>query len=363
MTIEQIILLFKDVAERHKQINGFVVSEDYDLGTTETSSFPLLAIVPTNPNLPRTVNGFSMFSMDFELKLLDLADGSDKIHVYSDAVEILKDIVNEFATHPYYADNSIDIVNDVNMEKLDGFTDEDLYGYGTVITLVSPNKISFCGSPITNLTGFNFTPPVTTVTDNGVEHELPAGSIYTCEVPIPLNATVENSDETYSDLVAGGGTLVLPDVSHTDSDGSPSVLPAQTAMVCSLPADVTITDDLNTDSPITVESGGAYTCEPYVANDWMEIVVDTTIAGTSNNDQFVLTMTSQRSVEIDLQDGSDMIYYTGSAAAPSEFTFTFATAGVNTFRMKGFGRIYFPSGADAPKIIDISDIVTKPLPN
>ena len=129
MTIEQIILLFKDVAERHKQINGFVVSEDYDLGTTDTSSFPLLAIIPSNPNLPRTVNGFSMFSMDFELKLLDLADGSDKIHVYSDAVEVLKDIKldENFYEKGSFLERKAQVILNANKSKLFDFHRQNNY--------------------------------------------------------------------------------------------------------------------------------------------------------------------------------------------------------------------------------------------
>ncbi len=156
MTINQYILIFKDLAERHKQINHFIVSEDFDLGTVDSSKFPLLAVIPSNPNLPRSENGFSTFTMDFEVKVLDLVnDGNENaIEVYSDTVEILKDIVNEYATHPYYIDMGVDLISDVSMEKLTGFTDSDLYGYGTTLTFSSPNKISFCGSPITNITGF-----------------------------------------------------------------------------------------------------------------------------------------------------------------------------------------------------------------
>lgn len=190
MTIEQIILLFKDVAARHKQINGFKVSEDYNLGEIDDNDFPLLAIVPSSPNLPRDVNGFSMFTMDFEVKLLDLVndDLDNKINIYSDSVEILKDIVNEFATHEYYIDLGVDIISDASMKKLDGITDLDLYGYGTELTLASPNRISFCGSPITNLTGFNFSPQPVIVTD-GLNINSPlslySGDAYTCEV-IPV---------------------------------------------------------------------------------------------------------------------------------------------------------------------------------
>lgn len=45
-------------------------------------------------------------------------------------------------------------------------------------------------------------------------------------------ANVRNSDSTYTDTVAGGDTLVLPDIVHTDSDASAVILPAQTPMVC-----------------------------------------------------------------------------------------------------------------------------------
>lgn len=42
-----------------------------------------------------------------------------------------------------------------------------------------------------------------------------------------------NSDVTYDENAASGVTHTLPDITHTDTDLSPVVLPAQTAMVCS----------------------------------------------------------------------------------------------------------------------------------
>jgi len=43
--------------------------------------------------------------------------------------------------------------------------------------------------------------------------------------------TVSNSDDTY--LVSTSSDLELPDIAHTDSDGSSVPTPAQTAFVCS----------------------------------------------------------------------------------------------------------------------------------
>ena len=44
-------------------------------------------------------------------------------------------------------------------------------------------------------------------------------------------ATVTNSDSSYTQEVAAGATLNLPDVTHTDSDGSPVTLPGMVAFV------------------------------------------------------------------------------------------------------------------------------------
>jgi len=80
------------------------------------------------------------------------------------------------------------------------------------------------------------------------------------------DAIVKNSDNSYSVTVASGGTLVLPDITHTQTDGSPEVLPAQTPLICNPPtcADgtVIIEDENNTVlHTVPVASGGIVTQE------------------------------------------------------------------------------------------------------
>jgi hypothetical protein len=53
------------------------------------------------------------------------------------------------------------------------------------------------------------------------------------------DATVENSDATYTDTVASGGTLVLPDITVTDSYGSTYTQPSVTDVFCTICADAT----------------------------------------------------------------------------------------------------------------------------
>jgi len=64
--------------------------------------------------------------------------------------------------------------------------------------------------------------------------------IYT-EPDVCANATIENSNASYTDSVASGGTLVLPDITVTDSDGSTYTQPSVEDVVCTLsPQDLTI---------------------------------------------------------------------------------------------------------------------------
>ena len=54
------------------------------------------------------------------------------------------------------------------------------------------------------------------------------------------DATVENSDSSYTNTVASGGTLTLPDITVTDSDGSTFTQPSVVNVVCSSAADGTV---------------------------------------------------------------------------------------------------------------------------
>lgn len=54
-----------------------------------------------------------------------------------------------------------------------------------------------------------------------------------CEPPLPSEpATVKNSDDSYSTTVACGGTLNLPDITVTDSDGSTFTAPSVQNITC-----------------------------------------------------------------------------------------------------------------------------------
>jgi len=83
------------------------------------------------------------------------------------------------------------------------------------------------------------------------------------------DATVSNSDDTYTATVASGGTLELPDITVTDSDGTTSSYPASKNYTCT-PCPAPDTDTFlnfvfgigaTADFTTTIESGeeGTYT--------------------------------------------------------------------------------------------------------
>jgi len=55
-----------------------------------------------------------------------------------------------------------------------------------------------------------------------------------------VDADVENSNASYTDSVASGGTLVLPDITVTDSDGSTYTQPSVEDVVCTLSPDTSL---------------------------------------------------------------------------------------------------------------------------
>lgn len=103
-------------------------------------------------------------------------------------------------------------------------------------------------------------PPFATVVDGSNLITLQAGQTHTCAVPTPGTVTVKNSDLSYSEQVTAPSSTdtphELPDVDHTDTDGSTVTLPGMTPMVCSAPAPATIgLNRRTTAEELTVASG------------------------------------------------------------------------------------------------------------
>lgn len=202
MTLNQLLVIFRDIATRHKQVHSFKVAQDFNIDAEERLFYPALVVNPTASELPRTENGYTSYSIKFNVQVIDLMnkDRDNEDDVLSDNLTILKEIINEFNTHPYYTDNSIDLIGNISFNPLRGKYDSDTNGWGCEMELQSPNALSFCGSPITNLAGFNFSPASVTVVDGLNQYELFPSDSYTCTPVTPLSGI------TYQQIPFSGQT-------------------------------------------------------------------------------------------------------------------------------------------------------------
>ena len=234
-TLNRLIQVFESVAGRHKQINSFEAVVDGEIEANEDMMYPALLVNPTGAVVPKTANGFSSFAVDFKVVLVDLVqkDSSNGFEVLSDGLEVLKDIVNEFNTHPYYIESEFNIDNTLNFIPLHNKYTSEVSGWEVSITLLSPNRNTFCGAPLDNLVGFSFTPASVTVVDGLNTYELYPSQTYTCGGE-PFAVNVSNSNDTYN--VDTELDLELPNINFTDSDGITTSVPSMediTAVACS----------------------------------------------------------------------------------------------------------------------------------
>jgi len=182
MTLNQLLVVFRDIATRHKQVHSFKIAQDFNIDAEEALTFPCLVVNPITSELPKTENGYTMYSIKFDVQLLDLMnkDRDNEDDVISDNLTILREIVNEFNTHPYYMDSGIDLIGTISFRTIRGAYDSDVTGWRCEMEMQSPNRLSFCGSPISNLTGYDFSAASVTVNDGADTYELYPSDTYTC---------------------------------------------------------------------------------------------------------------------------------------------------------------------------------------
>jgi len=109
-------------------------------------------------------------------------------------------------------------------------------GAGTTLEL--PNilihsTLSAFTDTIPSVENYTIADNIYTNSDGSTGNTSEYGSIIVCTPQVPcLDATVENSGSTYSVTVVSGGLLILPDIEVTDSDGFAYFQPSVTDVVC-----------------------------------------------------------------------------------------------------------------------------------
>jgi hypothetical protein len=177
----QAVNVIKIFADQHLQINkfDFEFKEQMQNLATLNEAYPFLYVVPVASDTITNVNEF-----DVEIYCVDRLqkDRTNVNYVISDCNQILNDLVLWLEE----GQNDIEIVGTATQTPINN----DLLDYvgGWVLRVrLQVEKIGLCEIP---LDGEQPTPPI-------------------CE-----DAFVQNSDGSYSETVASGGTLILPDTTY-----------------------------------------------------------------------------------------------------------------------------------------------------
>lgn len=109
-------------------------------------------------------------------------------------------------------------------------------------------------------------------------------------------ATVTNSDSTFNATVASGATLILSDINHIDSDGTPVPTPAQTVFISTVIKNILIFDfqaSAGDDYTATIEAdtSGTYDLDTAVLTNVATVVYKKNTIIVTGSQTFVATDT------------------------------------------------------------------------
>jgi hypothetical protein len=329
-TINQINQELKAIADGMPQIHTYAWKDFLRAYKEEEVNYPLMcAYYPSGALLDNQT--------DIQLTIVI----SDKIYkdwsnlndVESDTLGICRSIFNIINRSTRW--QRIGRVLSCNVTKFVERGGDEVAGHTMVFQFRMRDSNSLCDIPIFD---YDFDSvyestcqPVLIFKDGILIDTVPSGGVYeyfsdTCE-----NATVENSDNSYSDTVASGSTLVLPDITVTDSDGTTYTQPSVTDVVCKIPPpceDATVT--VNGQNFGTVASGGSI-------NVGVENTQGTPVGALNINQSWeiqdaILTLNGNTFLSVPSGDTQDieLLDQNGDAITPDDVTGNVITVDIPT---------------------------------
>jgi hypothetical protein len=209
-TYNQVVQLLSDIATNHYQIHSFVDGDLWEVMESNQAAhkkFPLLWVRPLSANLE-----FPFETVRMGIAVMDLVntDESNENEVLSDTLTILSDIKSILDT-PSYA-NTFIVSKSASLTPFTERFSAKVTGWAMELDVKIQWLGDRCAIPISSApTVNNLCKPVLVYDQNGnLLATVPSGGTYT-DSTVGADATVRNTDSTYSVQVASGGTLVLAD--------------------------------------------------------------------------------------------------------------------------------------------------------
>ena len=153
-TLNMIIDLFRDIADRHLMVNDFGNGPSYNIGASNPMKFPYLWVENQSATTISSVNGMKEKQYTFVLYLMDkINKGDDNFdEIISDTDFILDGIIQEFSQSPFYVQNRISLVGNIVMQPVVEVTDDNVNGWQATLTFKVPIFKTYCDMPILPVT-------------------------------------------------------------------------------------------------------------------------------------------------------------------------------------------------------------------
>ena len=214
-TYSNIVSLFKDIADRHYQINTFGVGSPWEIGAKEVM-YPLLWVQPVTADMVKSEanDRYVTIEIVMNVKCLDLVhkDESNEVDVESDTFQILTDVINEFNDHPFYQRSNMRLIDDISFTSLDEYSDDQTDGWECEIRIRMRNINSFCGIPAAQISGYSFTGPEFSATSYSTQY-LTCETVTGCTT---LQTYIINEIAQQGQVVWSGGVVVNDAVFQQD---------------------------------------------------------------------------------------------------------------------------------------------------
>lgn len=220
MTLNQVQAQLREIATNHQQINTFGWGELPELGKSSDVVYPLMWVVQQ----PSNVDGNNL-RLRYKIVFADLVlkDISNEDEVLNDQMQIALDVVAQL-NHPDY---EWQFENKGSFENFYNEYDDIATGWVLDCELIIDSPYNRCAIP--------FNPSPTPETEIGfvtiydtdgitVVDRVSNNGYYVLTGGTCVDATVENSDLTYTNTVASGGTLVLDDIQIDVNNSETNVL-------------------------------------------------------------------------------------------------------------------------------------------